>query len=61
MRSSIQVFSTSLLDHVRTSAELDIILNYDPDPNKEPWEPGDPPTLTRLKLAIKYKLKSVSY
>jgi len=61
MRDIVQTFSTSLLDHVRTSNELDIILNYDPDPSEEPWEPGERPALNRLKLAIKYKLKSVSF
>ncbi|XP_065223163.1 transient receptor potential protein-like [Planococcus citri] len=59
MRQTVQTFSTGLLDHVRTSNELDIILNYDPDPNKTPWEPGDRQTLERLKLAIKYKLKAL--
>lgn len=61
MKQIVQNFSTSLLDHVRTSNELDIILNYDPDPNTEPWEIGEQPKLARLKLAIKYKLKSVSH
>ncbi len=61
MRESIQTFSTALLDQVRTSNELDIILNYDPDPDTEPWEPGERPTLERLKLAIKCKLKAVSF
>lgn len=60
MRQTVQTFSTALLDHVRTSAELDVILNYNPDPNTVPWEPGDRQSLERLKLAIKYKLKSVS-
>lgn len=60
MRNTVQTFSTSLLDHVRTSNELEIVLNYDPNPYEEPWEPGERQTLDRLKLAIKYKLKSVS-
>lgn len=60
MRQTVQTFSTGLLDHVRTSSELDVILNYDPDPHKAPWEPGDRQTLERLKLAIKYKLKAVN-
>ncbi len=57
MRHTVQTFATSLLDHVRTSPELEIMLNYDSD--GEPWEPGESQTLDRLKLAIKSKLKMV--
>lgn len=59
MRETVQTFSTALLDQVRTSNELEIILNYDPDPENA-WEPGESHSLERLKLAIKCKLKSVS-
>lgn len=59
MRQTVQEFSTSLLDQVRTSNELEIILNYNPEPDADIWEPGDRQTLDRLKLAIKCKLKSV--
>lgn len=59
MRQTVQNFSTSLLDQVRTSNELEIILNYNPDSNAEIWEPGDRQSLDRLKLAIKCKLKAV--
>ena len=59
MRHTVQTFATSLLDHVRTSSELEIMLNYDPE--GDPWEPNDRQTLARLKLAIKYKLKMVIY
>lgn len=59
MRSSVQEFATSLLDYVRSSKELEIMLNYDPD--GEPWEAGDHQSLERLKLAIKYKQKMVSF
>ncbi|XP_031369378.1 transient receptor potential protein isoform X2 [Apis dorsata] len=55
MRELTQNFSTSLLDHVRTSLELEIMLNY--NPYGENWEPGERQTLDRLKLAIKYKQK----
>lgn len=58
MRHTVQTFATALLDHVRTSSELEIMLNYDPD--GEPWEPNDRQSLARLKLAIKYKLKMVN-
>lgn len=49
------------MDHARTSYELDVMLNYDPDENFEVWEPGKRCSLERLKLAIKYKQKNVSH
>ncbi|XP_034190948.1 transient receptor potential [Osmia lignaria lignaria] len=55
MREQTQNFATSLLDHARTSLELEIMLNY--NPHGENWEPGERQTLDRLKLAIKYKQK----
>lgn len=58
MRKQVQTFATSLLDHSRTSYELEIMLNY--DPKGEAWETGERQTLERLKLAIKYKQKAVS-
>jgi transient receptor potential cation channel subfamily C member 4 len=58
MRQSVQTFSAAMLDHSRTSHELDIILNHNPD--GEAWEPGERRTLERLKLAIKYGQKGVS-
>lgn len=57
MREQTQIFSQSLLDHARTSLELEIMLNY--DPTGDNWEPGERQTLDRLKLAIKYKQKQV--
>lgn len=57
MRKSTQEFATALLSHVRTSNELEIMLNF--NPNGENWEPGERQTLERLKLAIKYKQKQV--
>ncbi|XP_018327431.1 transient receptor potential protein [Agrilus planipennis] len=56
MRDQVQVFATSLLDHVRTSYELEIMLNYDPQGDN--WDPGERQTLERLKLAIKYNQKN---
>ncbi|XP_065332028.1 transient receptor potential protein-like isoform X2 [Cloeon dipterum] len=56
MRENVQAFAASLLDHSRTSRELDIILNHNPD--GEAWEPGERRSLERLKLAIKYSQKS---
>jgi transient receptor potential cation channel subfamily C member 4 len=55
MRKNTQDFATSLLDHARTSNELEIMLNF--NPTGENWEPGERQTLERLKLAIKYKQK----
>lgn len=57
MRQQAQQFATSLLDHARTSYELEIMLNY--NPTGENWDPGERQTLDRLKLAIKYKQKQV--
>ena len=58
MRENVQVFATSLLDHARTSYELEVMLNY--NPTGDNWEPGERQTLERLKLGIKYKQKQVS-
>jgi transient receptor potential cation channel subfamily C len=58
MREHVQVFATSLLDHARSSAELETMLNHDPD--GENPSTGDKNTLERLKLAINYKQKQVS-
>lgn len=57
MRASVQDFARSLLDHSRTSQELEIMLNYNPEAGTEVWEPGDHQSLDRLKLAINYKQK----
>jgi transient receptor potential cation channel subfamily C len=58
MRKNVQEFGTALLDHARTSNELEIMLNF--NPTGENWEPGERQTLERLKLAIKYKQKQVT-
>ncbi|XP_043464170.1 transient receptor potential protein [Leptopilina heterotoma] len=55
MREQVQTFATSLLDHARTSYELEVMLNY--NPTGDNWEPGERQTLERLKLGIKYKQK----
>ncbi|XP_031825417.2 transient receptor potential isoform X1 [Nomia melanderi] len=55
MKEQTQNFATALLDHARTSLELEIMLNY--NPHGDNWEPGERQTLDRLKLAIKYKQK----
>lgn len=59
MRQNVQEFATALLDHSRTSHELEVMLNFNPIPGSDIWEPGDRQTLERLKLAIKYKQKMV--
>lgn len=57
MQHHLQHFATSLLNYVRTSNELETILNY--NFNGDSWDPSDTQTLARLKLAIKYKQKTV--
>ncbi|XP_034937713.1 transient receptor potential protein [Chelonus insularis] len=56
LKEQCQEFATTLLDHARSSQELEIILNY--NPTGDNWEPGERQTLDRLKLAIKYKQKA---
>ncbi|XP_072945473.1 transient receptor potential protein [Epargyreus clarus] len=56
LRQQCQEFATSLLDHTRTSNELEIMLNYNPS-DVDCWVPGERQTLGRLKLAINYKQK----
>lgn len=60
MRQNVQVFVGALLDHSRTSHELEVMLNHNPLPGSDVWEPGDRQTLERLKLAINYKQKQVT-
>lgn len=60
LRQQCQEFATSLLDHTRTSKELEIMLNYNPW-DLDCWEPGERQTLGRLKLAIQYKQKMVTF
>lgn len=52
-------FGCSLLDHVRFSHELEVMLNFNPSATTDIWEPGDRQTLSRLKQAIKFKQKLV--
>ncbi|XP_058063858.1 transient receptor potential protein isoform X2 [Anopheles bellator] len=56
MRATVQEFATALLDHARTSNELEIMLNYSPGA-VDNWEPGERQTLERLKLALNHKQK----
>ncbi|XP_030388495.1 transient-receptor-potential-like protein [Scaptodrosophila lebanonensis] len=55
LRGQCQKFAVDLLDQTRTSNELAIILNYDPEMST--YEPGDRMSLTRLVQAISYKQK----
>jgi len=55
LEKQCQTFSTALLDHVRTSYELETLLNYSAD--GDVWEPGDRQTLARLELAIRFTQK----
>nr|CAB02410.1 Trp protein [Calliphora vicina] len=58
MRHGVQEFVTSLLDHARTSTELEVMLNFNHEASNDIWTPGQRQTLERLKLAIKYKQKT---
>lgn len=55
LRKQCQKFAVDLLDQSRSSKELAIILNYDPE--APPYEDGDHMQLARLELAIGYKQK----
>uniref|UniRef100_A0ABK8G6C4 Transient receptor ion channel domain-containing protein n=1 Tax=Anopheles gambiae TaxID=7165 RepID=A0ABK8G6C4_ANOGA len=55
LRHQCQNFAVELLDQSRSSQELAIILNYDPE--SPPYMDGDHMKLTRLELAIDYKQK----
>lgn len=56
LRKQCQDFAVDLLDQSRSSEELAIILNHDPD-DPAPYEEGDHMKLARLELAITYKQK----
>ncbi|GAB6020472.1 hypothetical protein CHUAL_003162 [Chamberlinius hualienensis] len=55
LRKQCMTFATALLDHTRTSYELEVMLNH--DPTGPAFEHGERMHLNRLKLAIKYKQK----
>jgi len=57
-----QAFAVDLLDQVRSSKELDILLNFDPDLelSRPPVDQNDRKNYSRLKLAIAYKQKKAS-
>ncbi|GLH08834.1 Transient-receptor-potential-like protein, partial [Gryllus bimaculatus] len=55
LRRQCQQFAVDLLDQSRSSLELAIILNHDPE--NPPYEEGEPMKLARLELAIDYKQK----
>ncbi|KAK5643799.1 hypothetical protein RI129_007644 [Pyrocoelia pectoralis] len=55
LRRQCQQFAVDLLHQSRSSEELAIILNHDPD--SPPYEAGDHMKLARLELAITYKQK----
>lgn len=56
LRKQVQEFVTGLIDHTRTSFELEVILNHNPD--GDPWQIGDIQSLERLKLSLTYKQKA---
>ena len=62
LRAQCQEFATALLDHTRTSHELQVLLNHETGSPQVPLpEPGAPERmrLSRLKLAIKLRQKKV--
>ncbi|XP_045478713.1 transient-receptor-potential-like protein isoform X2 [Harmonia axyridis] len=56
LRRQCQQFAVDLLHQSRSSQELAIILNHDPD-DPTPYEEGEHMRLSRLELAIQYKQK----
>ena len=57
LRAQCQKFATALLDHTRSSTELEILLNH--DQTGPVYQHGERMHLNRLKLAIKYRQKKV--
>ena len=58
LKRKCKLFATALLDHTRTSHELEIILNY--DPLQPVLENDGRMTLRRLRLAVKLHQKEVN-
>lgn len=58
LRRQCQQFAVDLLDQSRSSQEMAIILNHDPE--APPYADGDHMKLARLELAINYKQKKVN-
>ncbi|CAK1542517.1 unnamed protein product [Leptosia nina] len=54
LRQQVQRFAVDLLDQSRSSQELAIILNHDPE---EPFQEGEHMKLARLELAVDFKQK----
>jgi len=58
LRRQCQEFATALLDHTRSSHELEVLLNH--DPTGPAFEHGERMHLNRLKLAVKLRQKKVN-
>ncbi|XP_071530450.1 LOW QUALITY PROTEIN: transient-receptor-potential-like protein [Panulirus ornatus] len=56
LRAKCMSFAEELLGHARSSMELAVMLNHDPD-SVVPYEDGEHMMLKRLELAIDYKQK----
>ncbi|XP_071543078.1 transient-receptor-potential-like protein [Panulirus ornatus] len=56
LRKQVQEYSMALVDETRTTTELEIILNYDPE--GEPYKRGDFMHFVRLKEAVTNNQKS---
>ncbi|CAB3365421.1 Hypothetical predicted protein [Cloeon dipterum] len=59
LRKQCQDFATALLDHTRSSYELEVLLNH--DPTGPAFEHGERMHLNRLKLAVKLRQKKVRH
>lgn len=59
LRNQCQQFAVDLLDRIRTSFELAVILNHDPNMICN-YQSGDRMSLKRLTEAIYYKQKKVN-
>ncbi|CAG0889821.1 unnamed protein product [Cyprideis torosa] len=57
LRYQVQDFAVELLNHTRTSAELEIMLNFNPEGDSYDPTSQERMSLDRLKLAIEYKQK----
>ena len=56
LRKQVQEFAVGLVDHARTSYELEVMLNH--NPGSAPWLPGTHQTLKRLECAIETNQKN---
>ena len=56
LRKQVQEFAVGLVDSARTSYELEVLLNHNPE--GLPWIPGSHQNLKRLEVAIESNQKN---